>query len=390
MKKILLFALAALLLVAFTAPAMAATKKVSFYGDIRFNTYWAHKDKDKYNNGLGDKDNDLYWQPDTADSRFGARFAEGPITANVELRPRISVSHKSSADTGYQEFWRQWWGSWNFGPASLLIGFTYTPMCIAYSQSQIESEDMVIYGNFMDELRAFQMKLTVPFSLGKFTLGLVEPPQVNQPARYGSVDNGSGSTLPTNNDYDYKIPKIEARLDFSINPAQITLIGGYYTFDFVDKDTEHSESVDSYMYGGRVIAPFGPFNVKGHLVLGQNPGNWGDLSSVLLHYRNMYYDPSTGKTENADYISYGALVGYKINDVIEVEAGYNYQKTERYQSEEDENYGYYIVMPIRPIKGVTIYPEIGVLDDSDRSDSSGAKTKQGKTTYYGAYWKISF
>jgi len=385
MKKILLFAFAALLLVAFTAPAMAATKKVSFYGDIRFQTYWVHADEDYYNNGLGDSDSDLMWEPDTADSRFGAKFAEGPITANVEIRPRRSL-WSTAKGAGFQQFWRQWWGSWNFGPASLLIGFTYVPGCIAYSQSQFDSENIVCYGCFMDELRAFQMRLTVPFSFGKLTVAAIEPPGKWLPGLYGGVDGWAAAST----DYDYKIPKLEARLDFNINPAQITLLGGYYTFDIVDKSTEKDESVDSYMYGARVVVPFGPAYVKGHYVYVQNPGDFGDLGSTTLDYRNMLYDPATGHTEDADYYSYGGVVGYQINDMVGVEAGYFYQKTERYKDEEDPNCQYYIVFPIRPIKGVTIYPEIGVVDEKDVTDASGDSTDEGKRTYFGAYWKINF
>ena len=154
MKKVGPFVFALMLLMAFIAPAMAATKKISFYGDVRFQTYWVKADKHFYGNDLGDDDSDLMWEPDTADSRFGAKFAGGPITANMEIRPRRSLwstattKSEKAYNKAFQQFWRQWWASWNFGPASLLIGFTYVPGCIAYFQSQMNTELVACYGGF--------------------------------------------------------------------------------------------------------------------------------------------------------------------------------------------------------------------------------------------------
>ena len=412
MKKILLFALAALLLVAFTAPAMAATKKVSFYGDIRFNTYWVNKDSDYFNNyqNMADKsDNDLMWEADFGDSRFGARFMEGPISANVEIRPK---------DKDYGGY-RQWWGQWDFGPAAILVGHTWNPACITISNSQFDSETGVFYGSFMSRLRTTQIRLTVPFSMGKLVIGLLNNPAVAPDvvdsakiAATGSEPKASDYTIyeeynddlknynakvaeydfdhPRNYDTDVKMPEIETCLTLKFSPVQVDLVGAYSRFKYEEVISSTSETVTSYFYGTRLIVPFGPFSFKALYICGQNLGNYGDLSTLNLNYTKMRWDVATDKSEDSDYSDYGATLGFKVNDMVSLEAGYFYQKTERYQKEEDPNAHYYLMAAITPVKGFTIYPEIGVRDEKDITDSSGKTRDQGKRKYFGAYWKISF
>jgi len=415
MKKIMLIALAAVLVVAFCAPAMAATKKVSFYGDIRFNTYWVKKDSDYFNNyqKMADKsDNDLMWQADFVDSRFGARFMEGPISANVEIRPT------GPSTTGY----RQWWGQWDFGPGAILVGHTYTPACVTISNSQFDSETGVLYGSFMSRLRTTQIRLTVPFSMGKLVIGLLNNPAVApdvvdsakdaelkqvgkepNPTDYEDADayftalkayistySQIVAKYKRNYDTDVKMPEIETCLTLKFSPVQVDLVGAYSRFKYEEVISSASETVTSYFYGARLIVPFGPFSFKALYIAGQNLGNYEDLSTGTLNYTKMRWDVSTDKSEDSDYSDYGATLGFKANDMVSLEAGYFYQKTERYQKEEDPNAHYYLMAAITPVKGFTIYPEIGVRDEKDITDSSGKTRDQGKRKYFGAYWKISF
>jgi len=394
MKKLLLIVFAAVLAVAFTVPAMAATKKVSFYGDVRFNTYWVQKDEDyyAYNTGStsGDDDSDLLWTTDSWDSRFGARFAEGPISANVEIRP------VRTTESSYP--FRQWWGQWDFGPAALLVGFTYTPACIAMSTSQFDSEQGVFYGDFESRLRAKQIRLTVPFSMGKFVIAGIINPMVEPEYTDGTLTGGDINIATTNPispfDTDQSLPNFEACLTLNFAPVQLDIFGGYNTFDIVNANTDDSESVTSTIYGVRAMANFGPMYLRFMYAGATNPDNYslGDSASPisLLKYGTMLYDPNGNIDEDSTYTSYGATAGYKINDMLSAEVGYFTSKNERYLQEEDTNSTYYLVLTVTPIKGVTIYPEIGVRDDEDFTNAGGQTTDQGSRTYFGAYWKISF
>jgi hypothetical protein len=374
MKKILFFGFAALLLVAFTAPAMAAEKKVSFYGDFRFNTYWYKMSKDYVTNTLGlynpqeKSESQLMYEPDFGDSRFGARFAEGPLSANVELRP-VSDS-----------IYRQWWGEYDFGSFQLLIGHTYTPACVAFDMSQFDSESGVLYGDLMSRLRTNQIRITVPFAMGSFKI-----------AAQNNPENDAEFTGPAYTNYLKKLtlPEFEACLTVNAGPATVDLFGGYATYKYEDP-AGGSESVNSNLWGAKVNVPFGPLYVTAEFYGAKNPANYGELTSSSLHYTTKLIDTTTGQTNDSTLKGYGGLLGYKLNDMVTAEFGYFTEKVERYAQESDDNGTYYLVFAVTPVKGLTIYPEIGVRDEKNIVAADGTKTKQGKRSYIGAYWKISF
>ena len=354
----------------FAAPATGSTRKVSFYGDIRFNTYWVKKSDELYNNGLGDTDSDLLWKNDSGNSRAGVRIKEGPISANVEIRPKNGA------------YYRQWWAQYDFGPAALLIGHTWVPTYLAFSKSEFDSHARLLYGDLRSRLRAPQMRLTVPFSKGKFILGLLNNPAIEP--------EWAGAGKYANYDTDVSLPEIEARLTLKWTPVQIDLFGGYGTYKAVDSSTEHSETVRSDIYGLRVIFPLGPAYLKGIWYRGTNPGNYGDIGTLHLNYRTMLLNTTTGQATDSNLEGYGGVMGYKINDVVSAEVGYFKIRTKRYLSEDDARAIYYLVLPIVPFKGVTISPEIGIRDEMGSTDAAGVIQNQGKSTYVGVYWRIAF
>ena len=375
MKKILFFGFAALLLVAFSAPAMAEEKKVSFYGDFRFNTYW-YKKSDNYvsnfeglNNPNDKSYSQLMFEPDFGDSRFGARFAEGPLSANVEIRP-VSDS-----------IYRQWWGEYDFGSFQLLIGHTYTPACVAFDMSQFDSESGVLYGDLMSRLRTNQIRVTVPFAMGSFKIAAQNNPM---------TDPEFDGAAPTNVEKRMTLPEFEACLTLNAGPATIDIFGGYASYKMDDPATGDNQSVKSNLWGAKVNVPFGPLYVTAEYYGAKNPNNYGELSSSSLNYTTMLLNTTTGDTTDSTLKGYGGLIGYKVNDMVTAEFGYFTEKTERYLQESDDNGTYYLVFAVTPVKGITIYPEIGVRDEKNLVAADGTKTKQGKRSYIGAYWKISF
>jgi hypothetical protein len=375
MKKFLLFGFAALLLVAFCAPAMAAEKKVSFYGDFRFNTWWYKKSDNYVSNyeGLYNPNNksysELMFVPDYADSRFGAMFSEGPLSAQVEIRPTSDVSY------------RQWWGQYDFGSFQLLIGHTYTPACIAFSNSQFESEDIYVYGSFLSRLRTNQIRITVPFAMGSFKIAAQNNPT-------GAPDYLGGA--PTNIETKMTLPEFEGCLTLNLGPATLDLFGGYGTYKLTDPAGGFDQDVNSAIYGAKVNVPFGPMYFTAEYYGGKNPGNYAAVTSSVLNYGSMLINTATGQTTDSKLRGYGAVVGYKVSDMMTAELGYFTQKNERYLQESDDNGAYYLDVAITPVKGLTIYPEIGCFNEKNLVLADGTKIKQGKRTYIGAYWKISF
>jgi len=362
MKKLFVLSIAALLLVAFSIPAMAATKTVTFYGNVRM---WTAITKDsKEATATGYSDTDTWWGMDTANSRFGAKFKQGDISANVEIRPNNG------------SYYRQWWGAWNFGPGTILIGQTWSPLFLAGATSNSMDRYGLSgsYGDMWGSLRQPMIELTVPFSMGKFVLALVSP---------NTTTNTVGGT-----DQDTTLPKIETSLAFKLAPVSINLFFAYNKYDDVNStDTEYD--ISSYIYGGKVSASFGPFSAAGLLWQGQNTKNYGLVGDALA-YSGAWYNPTKDEIVDADVKGYFAEVGFKANQMLTVQVGYGYTDCERYQKEEDAQAMYYVRAPIQVAKGFTISPEIGKYDLKDKKNSSGTKTDKGKETYYGVYWQINF
>ncbi|MBW1732686.1 MAG: hypothetical protein JRJ75_17760, partial [Deltaproteobacteria bacterium] len=86
----------------------------------------------------------------------------------------------------------------------------------------------------------------------------------------------------------------------------------------------------------------------------------------------------------------GALgvVGFKVNDMLTLEAGYGYTSADSDDSslEDDKTQAYYVQAVISPAKGVYIIPEIGKYDYKDTNKG----VDEGTETYFGAKWQINF
>jgi hypothetical protein len=77
--------------------------------------------------------------------------------------------------------------------------------------------------------------------------------------------------------------------------------------------------------------------------------------------------------------------------MLKFEAGYGSLETEldRPGTYEDCASAYYVNCQITLAPGVTVTPEIGVIDNEDKT-VGGAVTEEGETTYWGAKWMINF
>lgn len=361
MRKLLVLLAACALMVAFTVPAVAADKSVSFYGRVWMDTF-IEDDSKEWNSGYTFDDTDLRWDlNDNGTSRFGANFKWGNMSANTEIRP-YSAS-----------MYRQWWGKWNFGGGSLLVGHTWSPLYL-YTTICGQSHaggSMGGYGFWVGSLRQAQIRL----QFGGLVVALVEP--------YATL-TGTGTGA---DEVDTSIPKIEATYTLKLGSITLVPFFGYNTYDEVIKATDRSESIDSMVYGLTAKAGFGPGYVKAQAWQSKNPKEWGDL-----YYQgafSAYWDGSSYK--DVDGLGYAVTAGMKLSDMISFEVGYGHAEYEldRTGVYEDECSAYYAMLPITLAKGFILSPEIGKIDKQDKI-VGGTKTEQGSQTYYGAVWKIHF
>ncbi|MBW2129756.1 MAG: hypothetical protein JRH13_10365 [Deltaproteobacteria bacterium] len=373
MRKIFVVMLAAAFVAACALPAMAADTEVSFYGNVRMNTFWNDKDKNTANrlsapvtgapNALYD-DNDVDWSLDNSGSRFGVRFKTGDIGGNVEIR----------ANNG--SYYRQWYGTWNFGAGTLLIGHTWSLLF-----KPIDGANYLAgcdYGDMPGRaFRVPQIRLTFPFEVGTFSIAF------NQPST--SHSTGFGDT-------DTSVPNIEMNFGGKIGPVSFNVFGGYNWLDAVNTANDREYSLNSYAYGANFSIPFGPAYFKGLYYHCKNPTEYG-LGITSSFDAN--YNAATDSIEDVDVDGYFAVLGFKFNDMVSAEIGYGYLSQEREDfsnpgDDEDDRACYYLMVPITVAKGVTITPEIGKYDEKDHKLAGATAVDDGDVVYYGAYWRIDF
>jgi len=361
MRKLLVLLSAVALMVAFTVPAIAADKSVSFYGRVWMDTF-IENDSKEYNAGYSFDDTDLLWDlNDNGTSRFGANFKWDSMTANIEIRP-YSAS-----------MYRQWWGAWDFGGGSLLVGHTWSPL---YANATItnqshEGGSASGYGFWVGDLRQAQIRLTT----GGLIVALVEPA-----ATLTATGSGADET-------DTTLPKIEALYTFKLGSITLIPFFSYQTYDEVVMATDKDYSIDSMLYGLSVKAAVGPGYVKGQVWANTNGKEWGDGYNTGGF--SAYFDGTD--IQDVDGLGYAITAGMKLSDTMNFEVGYGHAEYEvdRPGTYEDTASAMYAQMEIQLAKGFILCPEIGVIDKGDHT-VNGVKTEQGDMTYYGAVWKIHF
>ncbi len=375
MRKLIVFMVAAAFVFSCALPAMAADKEVSFYGNVRMDTFWVDRDKNTANalripftpgpakGGIYDE-TDVFWDLCTGCSRFGARFKAGDVSANVEIRPNSA------------SYFRQWWGSWNFGAGSLLVGQTWSPCFQGISNSVFDGGDGAAYGEAGGSLRIPMVQLSFPFEVGTLKIAFTRP--------------GSGTAL--GNDTENMLPKIEANFNAKVGPVGFTVFGGYNWLDARDFTTDESKSVNGYLAGAVVNVPIGPAFFKASYQFAQNPNEYGLFLAGAQPFGATL--DSNDNVQDVDLQGYFLVLGMKFTDMLAAEVGYGWTKTERDNNDtgltdEDDKAFYYIQMPITLAKGVTVTPEIGKFDEKEHV-LNGVTTDDGDAIYYGAYWRVDF
>ncbi|MBW2023354.1 MAG: porin [Deltaproteobacteria bacterium] len=397
MKKIMLIALAAVLVVAFTAPAMAATKSVTFYGSARYMTYMTDVDKKASKTGYDDKD--LTWSLDDGCTRFGASFKAGKIEGLVEIRPRDRQSTRTRGMSvgGSMDFIRHWYGAYDFGPAKLLVGQWWTP-----DFSPVSREVMLGGGGFMDgygdagnTARAPGFQIWVPLKSidGMLKIGLLEP--YKDP---GPGDPAIGPTVfDSKEEMDTTLPKFTLGLSANFGALGIWVGGGYNTVKYVDS-SDKEESLDSWVAGLNLTYTMGPLYVKAHYDRNKNYSTYG-TGGPQVAFGLFPQDFGMGSIQDVTGWGFIGVLGFRFNEMISLEGGWGTREYKQdYLNDEielNDVSAYYFMLPIQIAKGFTITPEVLITDEGKCKGPGSAPTgvtygDRGSKKYYGAYWQIDF
>ncbi len=348
MKKIMIFAFAALLVVAFTVPAMAAGSEWTIYGTAKMRTFVEDVD------GPGTAtDKDTVWDMDAHNALFGARAKAGAIGGGFEVDMDGGSAPSGNASV------RLMYGTWNFGGGTLLVGQHYTPAVTPQSGTAYLDNPMAAYGGQISRIR----QPMVQVSAAGFTAAAIQP-----------WVRAAGSYVAGATDTDVTLPKFEASYAFNAGPVMIKGFGAYQTYDEVIADTGYS--VTSLIYGVNANAGFGPVYVKAGYYQGTNTHAYGWLNAAQ---QAPVIGPGVAE-DDADDTGWLGLVGFKANDMIGFEGGYGAVTSEVGTTKNEASY-WYVQANINLAKGCSITPEVGVMDN-DFADA--------KTTFYGMRWQINF
>ncbi|MCA1793027.1 MAG: porin [Desulfobacteraceae bacterium] len=337
MKKLMVL-VAALALVAASAMTAAAADW-NFYGSARVQTFYVDSD-------LADTTN--YVQGLNGNSRIGANVkVSDELTGRFEYGTGVNV--------------RLLYGQWNFGAGSLLVGQTYSPLNMFYSNQVINADNNLLPQGGVYSGREAMIQL----SFGGFEIAALAP---STPAITGLAG--------TETDF----PAIEASYVLKMDAFSAKLAGGYQTYEIGGLD------VDSYVVALGAKMDMGAYYVGGNVYIGENAGT---LMAVSVDGDAAFsgndalpqYNAATNSIEDNDNMGYMIAAGFRANDMLAFEAGYGWAETD-VAGVENEVQAYYVQSTISLAPGVFITPEIGMFD----GDEAGSE----ETLYYGAKWQINF
>jgi len=320
----------------------------NFYGSARISTF-------KVDTTIpGSSDTDKYEQALQGNSRIGASVkASDTVTGGFEYGTGVNV--------------RKLYGEWNFGAGSLLVGQTYSPLNLFYSNQVYGSDlDMLTMGGVYSGREAM-----LELKFGGFQVALVAPKTTATVGTYTTVDTD--------------IPGIEAKYTFKQDNFMIQ-VAGYQTYD-IKKSNSASISIDSYVLGLGGTINIGQFYLAGDVFTGQNVGLMISMDTGAANGGGLpVYDATTNDTNDNNAVGYLVVVGAKINDMFSVEFGYGTTQTDFDKSStdtpDDDVTSYYAQATITLAPGVFIVPEIGTIDYEEND--------QNEVDYIGAKWQINF
>jgi len=295
------------------------------------------------------------------------------------------------------------YGTWNFGPGTLLVGQDYGTYDYRVSNvcgpGGAECNGIglgSIYAGRAPMLRLifgdFKFSLELPSATASFS------PTTTRPIT-------STTLLLTNNqttagtgfiEYDKTLPRIAASYTFNLGPGQFFIGGQYNTVTEVYgvNGVTQENDIQAWTLGAGTKLAFGPFYANATAQYGQNPNNAGS-GPATLYPTVQLYSSQLNKSEDSTYMAAQLILGFKLTDSINFEGGVIWQNGEvqapsSQVSFEQNTYSYYIQMTWSPVKNVIIIPEIGVIDYDKLKSSDNADLTYGNLTWMGIKWQINF
>jgi hypothetical protein len=416
MKKLLVLGMAALLLVAFTVPAMA---EVKIGGIIFTDFYYLDRDSQNYFNPTrGQKNATSYTntviQLPNITRLYGRWTNEDNVGMYIEFGiGQTAGSVEDTNDDGVGL--RHAYAWWDVNPMfQLMAGKTTTPFS-PLNPSQLlgtRSGSLNVIGvGYGDFYAGRFVQLRGTFNFGKtarLAVALVDPNGILPSGDLQPAESGVGNTV---------IPRIDVGVPLYFGPVQL-----YPSFAYQHKSYDNSQvggqpidnTITSYIGSLGVKLGFGPFAVEAEGNWGKN---WANLRGLAGISPSIGWKPSasagfagnpvsaatvnnSNKIEDAETYAFWLDLSYKFGPVTP-HLIYGQQKSKsilgpnqlglsRELKTEAKTSMIGFSLPISLAKGFTIRPEFMWYDDGDGDLESQNSQDFGKYAIYGVQFQITF
>ncbi|MBW2008268.1 MAG: hypothetical protein JRJ16_09540 [Deltaproteobacteria bacterium] len=379
MKKLFVLGVAALLIVAFTVPAMAKVKGGVAKGSTTNEDDWSATE---------------IQVPKI--TRFKARWTN---EHNVGMYIEFGLGDDTYGDSGNADAsLRHAYGWWDASPSfRIMAGHSTTPFS-PLTPTQIVGEFSegglhIIgagYGEFYSG-RFPQLRFVFKFGdMGKLGIALVDPQK--------GTDAAPAAETGTTADNDSTIPRIDVGLDLYLGPVKLYPSFFYHKKTWDNAAAGQEDELTAYGYSLGIKTGFGPVTIAAEGQIGQNWGNTAGISNVVTPVvlaSRAWNDQANGKMYDADCWAYWLDVGFKAGPAtLHVLWGQSNAENERASGKGDDYeatstmYGVSAIIPLS--KTFLLRPEIMFYDWDDGAKVAGTEIDYGKQAIYGVCFMIAF
>ena len=398
MKKLFVIGMAALLLVAFTMPAMA---KVKVGGIVFTDFYYLDRDKENahfWGQGNGD---DSYSNTTIQVPNITRLYARWTNEDNVGMYIEWGLGQKASGIEGSSDddgsFLRHAYGWWDVNPMfSLLVGKTTTPFSPLNPSQLLGTRDGSLniigagYGEFYSG-RFAQVR-------GTFRFGKMARLEV------ALVDQHGGNQGPwTYKEDNMWIPRVDIGVPLYFGPIHVypSFLWNYKTVDQAQPAVD--DNITTWVGSIATKMGFGPFGLSAEGQYGQNWGNTRGLIGIGFPQQISAAHLTSNDTNIEDAKTWGFWIdaSWKFGSITpHIIWGMMNTENEDYNPTTNTNYDVEgqtmmlgISVPIDLAKGFRIRPEVFWYDDGDK-DYSGTGAPEnvnlGKYLVAGVQFQITF
>lgn len=397
MKKFTLFTIVALLAIAMIVPQAMAKSQATPYGRMWFDTFTIDYDKNtasanahpgnaafrSYSANFDEED--TTWA-DSGYSMFGVNFKTDCFTAKIEFNNGASASNAMDA--------RHWYGEYNFGMGSVLIGHTWDLLFLSnipYPSDGADHGWNHLGGTGVACAREAQIRLTFPLELGTLQLAALTP-----------TDGASILNIAAEADTEYTLPRLEFKFATKpIGPAILILHGGYNSYNQVYNpvpNLEQTFDIDSWIYGITGMANFGPFQFWAHMSTAQNPRNFSsDIPGPNTVYRYGAYGITAGGITtiyDSELFSWSVMGVYSFNKSVKLSLFYGEDAEELAipgTTWESDTSSYTVHLDIMVCPGFQIQPQYAYVDfGTIETNGVPGVPDAGNASKFGICWKFTF